>query len=632
MKNNLIIKICGIKNEAVARQVIKYKPSMIGLNFVQRSPRYIDNETARKISILAHSYGISVVGIFQNQPIKLINDLTKSLELDYVQLHGDETIEYCKKIKSKIIKKILLGKSIEETKLMIRTYKKNVAFFLIDRMAQGKGPIVDLSQVKELAKEYPIILGGGLNIKNIIHVIEQVGIDLYGVDISSGIEYKPGYKSERLVKLFIENARKNKINAHVCAIQLDGNNPFRRYKKEFFMPPNSIYMDGNSLGLFSKQAEQSLYEIVKSYKKYGIDGWLKGDNPWFYLAEKIGGLLAPLVGALPEEVVIANSTSVNLHQLIATFYKPKDKRTKILVDEFIFPTDMYAVKSQLVLRGIKPEHNLIVIKSRNKRLINEDDIISNMTDEVALILLPTVIYHTGQLFDVKKLTNAAHERGIIIGFDACHSIGTIPHQFHNDNVDFAFFCTYKYLNGGPGSPAGLFVHQKHFGTVPALAGWFSSRKDAQFNMSPELVPATGAGAFQIGTPPIFSLAPLIGALNMIHAAGISEIRKKSLDLTDYLIDLIESELSDFGFTLATPIMHEKRGGHVAIQHRDAARICKSLKKHGIIPDFRPPNIIRIAPIPFYNSYRDVYKVVQIIKKIMLEKDYYKFENKRELVA
>lgn len=416
------------------------------------------------------------------------------------------------------------------------------------------------------------------------------------------------------------------------ALALDAKDELRHFKKEFYFPPNTIYMDGNSLGLLSKRAEKTLLEVVESCKLFGIDGWLKGDNPFFYLAEKLGEMSAPLLGALPEEVIVANSTTVNLHQLLATFFKPKGKQTKILADEFAFPSDIYAIKSQLIFHGFNPDENLVLVKSRDGKIIYEEDIISSMTDAVAVIVLPTVVYRSGQVLDVNRLTKEAHKRGIIIGFDACHSVGVIPHNFHKQGVDFAVYCNYKYINGGPGAPAGLFVHKKHFGKTPALTGWFSSRKDLQFDMSHNLKPADTAGAYQIGTPHVLSMAPLLGALSLINEAGINRIREKSLQLSGYMIKLVDSELAGMGFSIGTPRSPKTRGGHVALEHNEGVRICKALKERGVIPDFRPPNIIRLAPSPLYRSFSDVYEVVQTIKKIMVEKDYLKFKNEREVVA
>lgn len=416
------------------------------------------------------------------------------------------------------------------------------------------------------------------------------------------------------------------------AQQLDRLDTLRPFREEFYLKSNSIYMDGNSLGLLSKRAEWTLLEVLEGWKEYGIDGWTKGKYPWFDLSEKLGALMAPLVGAAANEVVVSGSTTVNLHQLIATFYQPEGNRCKILADELNFPTDIYAIQSQLRIQGFDPDTHLIRVKSRDGRFIEEEDIIAAMTDEIALIILPTVQYRSGQILDMKRLTAEAHKRGILIGFDGYHSIGAIPHSFSEWDVDFAYWCNYKYLNGGPGSVGGLYVNRKHFGTKPGLAGWFGSRKDKQFDLEHIFTPADTAGAYQMGTPHVLSLAPLIGSLEIFNEAGIENIRKKSLHINQYLMDLIEHELDGMGFVIGNPREDHRRGGHVSLEHQEAARICKSLKENGIIPDFRAPNIIRLAPVALYTSYEEVWHVVQTLKTIMTEKQYEKFTNEREVVA
>ncbi|MFK9091942.1 kynureninase [Bacillus salipaludis] len=416
------------------------------------------------------------------------------------------------------------------------------------------------------------------------------------------------------------------------AKELDKEDPLRHFREEFYLMPGSIYMDGNSLGLLSKRAEKTLLESLNDWKQYGIDGWTQGNHPWFFMAEKLGEMLAPLVGAAAEEVIVTGSTTVNLHQLVSTFYKPEGTRTKILADELTFPSDIYALQSQVRVHGYDPETDLIRVKSRDGRFLEEDDIIEAMTDEIALIVLPTVLYRSGQILDIKRLTEEAHKRGILIGFDGCHSVGSIPHSFSEWDVDFAFWCNYKHLNGGPGGVGGLFVNRKHFGKMPGLAGWFSSNKEKQFDMEHTLTPAHSAGAFQIGTPHVLSVAPLIGSLEIFTEAGIENIREKSLKINQYLMNLIDDELAGMGFFIGTPREYARRGGHVSLEHIEAARICKALKENGIIPDFRAPNIIRLAPVALYTSYEEVWEVVQILKKIIIEKQYKKFKNEREVVA
>ncbi|WP_088041361.1 kynureninase [Bacillus sp. EAC] len=413
---------------------------------------------------------------------------------------------------------------------------------------------------------------------------------------------------------------------------LDQNDELSIYRNEFYLQANTIYLDGNSLGLLSKRAEKSLLDLLESWKTLAIDGWMQGEYPWYYLAEKLGALSAPLVGAKENEVVVTGSTTTNLHQLIASFYHPSGNRTKILADELNFPSDIYAIQSQLKLKGFDPETHLVQVKSKDGRTINEEDIIDAMTDDIALIILPTVLYRSGQLFDIERLTKEAHDRGIMIGFDGCHSVGAIPHKFHEWDVDFAYWCNYKYLNSGPGGVGSLFVHEKHFGRMPGLTGWFGSDKEKQFDMKHEFTPSDTAGAYQIGTPHILSMAPLAGSLELYKEATIERIREKSLKSTAYLMSLINEELSEFNFVVGNPLDDAFRGGHVCLEHDDAARICKALKLNGIVPDFRAPNVIRLAPIAFYTSYVDVWNSVQKLKKIMVEKQYEQFQNEREIIA
>ncbi|WP_039044283.1 kynureninase [Sporosarcina sp. ZBG7A] len=403
-------------------------------------------------------------------------------------------------------------------------------------------------------------------------------------------------------------------------------------REEFYVQEGIIYFDGNSLGLLSKRAESSLLAILDSWKTHGIDGWMQGERPWFNLSEELGASLAPLIGAEAEEVIVTGSTTSNLHQLLATFFKPSTGRTKILADELNFPTDIYAIKSQLELHGLDPAEHLIQVKSRDGQTLRTEDIIEAMTDDVAVVILSGVLYRSGQVLDMEKVTEAAHARGILVGFDLCHSIGAIPHALDDWSVDFAFWCNYKHLNGGPGATGGIYVNKKHFGTQPGLAGWFGSAKDRQFDMEHTFTPAEGAGALQMGTPNLLSSAPLIGSLELMNEVGMAAIRERSLALTGYLQELIETELEEYEFTVTSPKVDAERGGHVFIVHQEAARICKALKANGVIPDFRTPNGIRLAPVALYNTFEEVLETVNILKRIMDEEQYKQFENKREVVA
>ncbi|GKV65235.1 MULTISPECIES: kynureninase [unclassified Sporosarcina] len=416
------------------------------------------------------------------------------------------------------------------------------------------------------------------------------------------------------------------------AREFDAQDEFQQYREEFFLQPGQIYMDGNSLGLMSKRAEGKVLELMDSWRTLAIQGWTKGTHPWFYLPEKLSEMCAPLIGADSKEVMICGSTTSNIHQVISTFYKPDGNKTKIVADELTFPSDIYALQSQIKLQEYDPDEHLVRVKSRDGKMIEEEDIIAAMTDDVALVFLPTVLYRSGQLLDIERLTKEAHNRGIQIGFDACHSIGAVSHQFSDWGVDFAVWCNYKYLNGGPGSVAGLYVNKKHFGITPGLTGWYSSKKDTQFDMSHTLDVEESAGAFQVGTSHILSLAPLIASFELFAEADIKKIRTKSLHITRFMMELIDQELDGLGYSIGNPTDDDRRGGHICLEHDEAIRICKALVEEGIIPDNRPPNIIRLAPIAFYTSYEEVFDTVQILKKIVLEKRYEQYGKERNVVS
>lgn len=418
------------------------------------------------------------------------------------------------------------------------------------------------------------------------------------------------------------------------AASRDRNDPLRGFRERFYLREDRIYLDGNSLGLASRDAEAAVLRALDDWKTLGIDGWTNADRPWFHLGEDLGGLQAELVGAEPDEVVLTGGTTINLHSLVATFYRPEGRRTKILADELNFPSDLYALASQVRLRGYAPEEHLVLAASRDGRTLDEDDLIAAMGDDVALVVLPSVLYRSGQLLDMARLTEAAHRRGIPIGFDCSHSVGSVPHRLHEWDVDFAFWCTYKYLNGGPGAVGSLFVHRRHFGTPPALAGWWGYDKARQFDMALDFAPAAGAGAWQIGTPSVLSAAALYGALGIFREAGIERVRARSLDLTDYLMYLIDELLValPYGFAVGTPREAARRGGHVALEHSDAIRICKALKARGVIPDFRFPNVIRLAPIALYTTYAELWRTVAILRDIVDRGEHLAYSAERDAVA
>ncbi len=402
------------------------------------------------------------------------------------------------------------------------------------------------------------------------------------------------------------------------------------FADRFYKLKDTIYMDGNSLGLCSKDAEARILQAVEDWKRDGIGVWEK--DGYFTYAETLGELCAPLVNADPDEVTIMMSTTMNVHAGISTFYHPTKDRYKILVDDLNFPTDRYAVDSQVRIHGYTVEEAVKIVESRDGEYIYEDDIIEAMTDDVCMVILPSALYRSAQLIDMKKVADAAHERGIYVGFDLCHSIGVVPHDFKAIQPDFAVWCTYKYLNGGPGSIAGFYINKKHFEKNPGMQGWFGNKKETQFNLDPNYDHAENAGGWQTGTYPILSMAGLEASLKMIKEAGLENLRKKSVDITEYMMYLIDTKLSKYGFSCGNPREAERRTGHVALVHDDAIRINAAMKDSGILPDFRFPNVIRLAPIPLYTSYEEVYDMVEIIESIMVDKKYENYENKRGTVA
>ncbi len=415
----------------------------------------------------------------------------------------------------------------------------------------------------------------------------------------------------------------------------DGADPLARFRDRFHVPPGTVYLDGNSLGLLSRDAEAETVSALEQWKSLAIGGWLDADPPWFSLGEDLGALVAPLVGAEPEAVVVTGSTTVNLHALLATFYRPAGERRTIVATALDFPSDVYALAGQIALHGGDPARDLVLVPSDDGRTINEAAIEAAMTPNVALALLPTVLYRTGQLLDIPRLAAAGRERGIVVGFDGAHSVGAVPHRFDDWGVDFAVWCSYKYLNAGPGAVAGLYVNRRHWGTPPGLPGWWGYDKSRQFDMAFDWAGAPGAGAWQVGTPPLLAAAPLRGALRLHHEAGIGRLREKSLAQTGWLMDLLASSgllEPPYGYAIGTPREPERRGGHVAVEHLDAARIARALKARGIVPDFRAPNVIRLAPAPLYTRWTDLLAAARALREIVETGEHRCGEASRDLVA
>lgn len=415
------------------------------------------------------------------------------------------------------------------------------------------------------------------------------------------------------------------------AVRLDDADPLRAFRDRFHVRPGTIYLDGNSLGLPCLDAEAAIFEAVTAWRDLGIDGWTQGDRPWFWLGERLGEMQAGLIGAYGDEVVVTGGTTTNLHALAATFYRPDDVRTRIVTDATTFPSDRYALASQVALRGLDPAAHLVAVGDHD-RGINEDDLIAALKSDVAFAWFNAVDYRSGQLLDLKRVVQACVERGIPVGLDLAHSAGAVPHRLHEWGVDCATWCTYKYLNGGPGAVGALYIHRRHHGTMPGLAGWWGNDKSRQFDMAPEFAPARSAGAWQIGTPSVLGAAALHGSLVVANDAGIDRVRTKSLALTGLLLDLIEVRLADFGFASPTPRDPARRGGHVAVTHAQAAGLVKALKARNVVPDFRPPNVIRLAPVAFYTRFVDVWDAVEALADIVRSGAHHAFQNDREVVA
>lgn len=408
--------------------------------------------------------------------------------------------------------------------------------------------------------------------------------------------------------------------SHPFAAQLDAADPLAQYRERFFIPEGQIYLDGNSLGLLSRDAERTLLAVLEKWKTGGIGGWLEGDSPWFTMAETLSARVAKLVGAEADEIAIANSMTINLHQLLSTLYKPEAKRRKVLIDAHSFPTDRYALRSHLRLRGLDPDENIVIAPAGDSRFLDEAEIEKALANpELQMALFPSVVYTTGQLLDLKRLCRAARANGVIIGIDMSHSVGVMPHALDEWGADFAGWGHYKFMNAGPGSVAGLFINRRHFaqdGRVDAgLAGWWSVHKESMFEMSDEFFPGMGASALQIGTPAVLSMAPIDGALQPIEEAGLERIRAKSLAMTGFIMQAADLELEDLGFRIGTPRDPLRRGGHVSVVHENAQPMCLALRARGVIPDFRKPDVIRLAPSPLYNTFTDCWEAVEILKEI-----------------
>ena len=408
------------------------------------------------------------------------------------------------------------------------------------------------------------------------------------------------------------------------ARRLDETDPLAGFRERFEMPPDTIYMDGNSLGLLCREAAAGIEHTLDDWRRLAIGGWLDGDPPWFSWAERLGAAMAPLVGAQPNEVVATGTTTVDIHSLVSTFYRPEGRRTRIVALEPDFPTDIYALRGQIALRGLDPGEHLVLVPGSNDGIVDEDRILDAVDDRTALLWASGVLYRSGQLLDLSRLAAGARARGALAGFDCSHAVGAVPHRFDEWGVDMAVWCSYKYLNGGPGAPAFLYVARRHHDRGPGLPGWFGFVKERQFDLAIDFEHDRSAGGWQISSPSAFGMGAVEGALRVVREAGIEAIREKSLRLTGYLVELADALLAGdpCRFRVVTPREPSRRGGHIALaREKDALRIKEALTARGIVTDFRPPDIIRVAPVALYNTFAEVRRVVLAIREIVEGREY-----------
>ncbi len=409
--------------------------------------------------------------------------------------------------------------------------------------------------------------------------------------------------------------------------RLDASDPLRGYRERFHIPRQKdgspiVYFAGNSLGLHPRTAKTIVDEELTDWAEQGVEGHFNAKRPWYSYHELLRESAARLVGAMPGEVVLMNSLTVNLHLMMVSFYRPTPGRYKILIEEPCFPSDIYAVKSQLRVHGYNPDAALVVVRPRaGEHVIHEEDIEAVLEREgkqIALVLIGGVNFVTGQVFDMERITAAGHAQGCIVGFDLAHAVGNIPLRLHDWNVDFAAWCNYKYLNSGPGAVAGCFVHERHGKNLdlPRFAGWWGNDPATRFRMqlNEDFIPREGADGWQVSNPPILALAPVKASYDIFDEVRMTSIREKSLRLTGYLEFLLD-RIESTRFEIITPRDPARRGCQLSLMIRDGAReVLDSLHAAGIICDFREPNVIRVAPTPLYNSFHDAWSFTQVLSE------------------
>jgi kynureninase len=419
-------------------------------------------------------------------------------------------------------------------------------------------------------------------------------------------------------------------NTREFAQQLDAKDKLAKYRDEFIFPhvngKQVIYFTGNSLGLQPKRTKAYVDEVMDDWGKLAVEGHFYAEKPWWDYHERFAAPLSKIVGALPSEVTVMNTLTVNLHLLMVTFYRPTAKRYKIICEEKAFPSDQYMLKSQVKFHGFEPDDAIVEIKRREgEHNIRLEDVLAKIKevgDELALLLIGGVNYYTGQVFDMKTITKAGQDAGAYVGWDLAHAAGNIKLELHEWNVDFAAWCSYKYMNSGPGNASGAFVHEMHHNDMDLhrFAGWWGHNKERRFLMEPMFDPVRGANGWQVSNLPILSMAPYLASVEMFDEVGMPALIAKRDAITAYLefiLHEIDKEV-DSTFEIITPSNPEERACQLSVfLHGEGRSLFEYLMKNGVIVDWREPNVIRLAPVPFYCSFEDMYEFGQILKQGIL---------------
>ncbi|MEX0315314.1 MAG: kynureninase [Allomuricauda sp.] len=418
-------------------------------------------------------------------------------------------------------------------------------------------------------------------------------------------------------------------NSLEFALQLDAQDSLSKYRKEFHFPKVNgkevIYFTGNSLGLQPKRTQQFVDDVMKDWRELAVEGHFYAEKPWWDYHERLAKGLAKVVGAKPEEISVMNTLTVNLHLLMVSFYRPTPKRFKILCEEKAFPSDQYMLQSQVRFHGFDPEDAIVEVKKRDgEHFWRKEDIlqkIEELGDELALVLIGGVNYYNGQVFDMQAITKAGKSVGAFVGWDLAHAAGNVALDLHKWDVDFASWCSYKYMNSGPGNASGVFVHERHLGKkdLPRFEGWWGTKKETRFLMKPEFDPIDTADAWQLSNPPILSIAPYLASLKLFDEVGMDTLIKKQKKIVAYLefiLHEVDKEVAS-SFEIITP---KERGCQLSVfLHGEGRALFDYLMENGVITDWREPNVIRLAPAPFYCSFADMYNFGQILKQGILNK-------------